>query len=263
MSEPQDPNHEAHRPLSQQWSPPSDPPAYTLPPQYGPSQYGSPPQYGAQPHYGSSPGGWYGPDGQWVTQPPTPPSSSGRKTALIAAAVVVVLALAGIGAWLAVRKDSSGTPKKYGVPASFGGYSQLHGTTADRVDTAIRSLGNTAGGGAAKRIFDAATIGVYAHNSGDQPVLIALIVPTSVSGSAGGDGVARELLSGAVPDSTAFPSGSRGGSTRCGTATFGAARETMCGWSDSHASGLLVSVNESMTASGLAAITQTFRDASE
>lgn len=253
MSEPQDPYQGAPH------QPPNNP--YGQPPSYTPPAYEPPPQ-SAPP-----PGGWGGwgggQPGQWYPQQPPPPApSSGRRTALISAAVVVVLAVAGVGTWLALRKDSS-SPKKYGVPASFDGYTQVHGTAADRVDNAIRSMGTSAGGGAAKRIFDAATIGVYSHDTGDQPVLITLIVSTSASGSQGGDDVTREMLSGAVPDSTTFPSGSHGGSTRCGAATFGVAHETMCAWSDSRASGMLVSVNEAMTVPGLATITQSFRDATE
>jgi hypothetical protein len=182
--------------------------------------------------------------------------------------VAVVLIAAGIGIFFAVDSGDDGDGGKNSahphLPDSFAGYSQLHNAAADQVENSMRSLGQNMGGGAAARMFDAATIGVYGHNSGDVPVLITLAVPTSAAGGGTSpDEITRQILSGATQDDQEFPAGGHGGSTRCGLAQFGTVSETMCAWSDDAQSGVLVSVRESLSPADLAALTQKFRDAVE
>jgi hypothetical protein len=147
------------------------------------------------------------------------------------------------------------------VPDTFDGYTRLTNGTAQQVEANMRALGDTAGGGAAKKIFDAASIGVYAKNSGDQPVLVALVVPTaSAADGASAEQISSGLLKGAVADSSRYSGGSHGGVTRCGSAQFGVAAETMCSWSDHDTSGVLVSVNPPASPATLATVSVAFRD---
>jgi hypothetical protein len=252
------------------YPPPGYPPSGYPPPHQPPNQpapgfqaYPGAPVEGAYP---PPPGAWPGAGAGWS---PAPPPSHRRRNVLIAVAVAVVLVAAGIGIFVAVDSgdDNGGGGKDDAhphLPASFAGYSQLHNATADQVEHSMRSVGQNLGGGAAKRIFDAATIGVYAHDSGDVPVLVTLAVPTSAAGSGNSpDEITTQILSGATQGNQEFPPGSHGGSTRCGLAQFGAVSETMCAWSDERESGVLVSVQESLSPGDLAALTQKFRDAVE
>jgi hypothetical protein len=246
--------------------PPSQP-SYPPPPGFPPpSQPGYPPPsgypqpgYQSQPGYPPPPGAWPGAGGVWS---PAPPPSHSRRSVLLAVAAVVVLAGAGIGIYFAVDSGDSGKDgSQPNLPASFAGYTQLDNATADQVKSSMRSVGQNLGGGAAKRIFDAATIGVYAHDTGDVPVLVTLAVPTSVAGNGTSPGeITSQILSGATQGDQEFPAGSHGGSTRCGLAQFGSVSETMCAWSDEKQSGVLVSVRESLSPSDLAELTQKFRD---
>jgi hypothetical protein len=192
--------------------------------------------------------------------PPPPTRSRALRTGLIVGAVVVLAAAGGIG-WYLSSSGGGSSAHRVSAPQSFAGYTRLTNSTAKGLESSMRSLGETAGGGAAKRIFDAATIGVYAKNSGDQPVLISLALPTKAADSSeSADEITSQLLQGAVTNGTAYSSGSHGGVTRCGTAQFGAAAETMCAWSDPKTSGVLVSVNPPVSPAALASVSVAFRD---
>jgi len=231
---------------------------------YAGGPYAGGPYAGGPPPYpGTQPAGWVGPDGTWTALEPTPPTRR-RNTGLIAVAIAVVLVAAGVGAFFLLRSDNgkSGT-KATKAPGSFAGYTLLDNAAATQVKNSMRSLGGSMGGSAG-RLFDAATIAVYAHDSGDQPVLITLTVPTSAAGSDHTpEDITTQMLSGATASNDSFPAGSHGGSLRCGLAQFGAVSETMCAWSDPNRSGLLVSVRESLRPADLAQLAQRFRDAVE
>ena len=272
MTEPLDPNEPRRFE-----PPPYEPPPVTAPPSaypqagYPPTGYppptypGGPAPYpggGPAPYPGAQPVGWAGPDGTWTPQPPPPDNR--RRTVLIVVAVAVVLVAAGVGAFFLLRTDDNGGGAKAGKPpGSFAGYTLLDNSAATRVKNSMIDFGHNMGG-AAGRIFDAAAIGVYSHDTGDQPVLITLTVPTSAAGSdQTPDKITTGLLSGATTNNDSFPAGRHGGSVRCGLAQFGAVTETMCAWSDDSRSGLLVSVGESLQPTDLAGLTQRFRDAVE
>ena len=281
MTEPLDPN-EPRRFEPPPYEPPpvTGPPSYPPAPQpgsapygagpygsgpYGAAPYGAPPYPGAPaPYPGPQPGGWPGPDGPWAPAAPwTPPPNNQRRNVLIVVAVVIVLVAAGVGAFFLLRDDKGSSAKAAKPPASFAGYTLLDNAAAARVKKAMLDFGHNMGG-AAGRIFDAAAIGVYSHDTGDQPVLITLTVPTSAAGSGQTpDSITNQLLSGATSNSDSFPAGRHGGSVRCGLAQFGSVSETMCAWSDNSKSGLLTSVGESLQPSEVATLTQRFRDAAE
>ena len=276
MTEPVDPNQpRSYEPPSYQPPPYQPPPSYHPQPAQQPGSYPPPypPPYGAGPQqqYGGGPqqqypGGWGGPDGNWA--PLSPPPARRNRTPLIVALVVVLLVAAGVGAYFVFRSDGgsgkSGSTKATNAPGSFAGYTRLDNAAATQVKNSVRQMGQNLGGGAAGQLFAAATIAVYAHDSGDQPVLITLTVPTSAAGGGkSADDITGEMLSGATASNTSFPAGSHGGSVRCGLAQFGAVSETMCSWSDDAKSGLLVSVRESLQPRDLATVTNSFRNAVE
>lgn len=256
MGEPIDPNPQpTYRPR------PGPPPASYPPP---PASYSPPPASYSPPPTPYPPQGHpYGFPGYSVPPPPgAPPARSrARRNAIIAAAVVVVVgAGAGLG-WYFTSSGGSSSSHRVKVPAAFDGYTQLTTSAAHQLEATMRSFGDTAGAGAAKRIFDAASIAVYAKDSGDQPVLVALVVPTaSTADGASADEISSGLLQGAISQSSVYPSGPHGGVTRCGSTQFGIAAETMCSWSDSRTSGVVVSVNPPVPPTGLAGVSRSFRD---
>jgi len=279
MTEPLDPN-EPRRYEPPAYEPPAyaPPPVTTPPPSYPPAGYQSggyqpggyqpggypPAPYpgGPAPYPGAQPVGWAGPDGTWTPQPPTPDKR--RRTVLIVVAVAIVLVAAGVGAFFLLRSDDNGSSAKGAKPpAAFAGYTLLDNAAATRVKKTMIDVGHNMGG-AAGRIFDQAAIGVYSHDTGDQPVMITVTVPSSVAGSGETpDTITRALLSGASSSNEPFPAGGHGGSVRCGEAQFGAVSETMCAWSDNSRSGMLLSVGESLQPADLARVTQQFRDVVE
>jgi hypothetical protein len=227
------------------------------PPVHPPAGFGPPsPAAGFGPPPPSWPPG-AGYPGQWPPAP-EPPTSHTTRTVLISVAAAVVVAAAATGTYLAVSGDSS--PRRVAVPASFDGYSQLGNATARRVESSIRALGSAAGGTPAKQIFDAASIGVYSHNTGDVPALIVLAMPNGSVPSGSHTDVARDLLAAAVPENVAVDPGTHGGSARCGQPTSATVAETMCAWSDPKTTGLVVSVNPALDLSRLAAVQNAFRD---
>jgi hypothetical protein len=269
MSEPIDPNDYP----PQDWPPPDYPtpgyppqPGYTTPGGYPvPTGYTTPGGYPIQP--GSPLQAGY-PSQQWVPQPgwaqpnwtpPAAPAPRRRRVVVIGAVAVLVLALVGVVAYFATGSNSS--DKHVAVPASFAGYTQLHNDIATRVESVIRDVAKDAGGSEGAQMFQAATVAVYAHDSGDLPVLIVMVFPTpAASSTSASPDVSAELLSGAAPDAGLVEPGRHGGTARCGSTMFGTAAETMCAWSDQHLSGMLVSVHESKTPAGLADLMRTFRD---
>ena len=264
MTEPLDPNG----PSSAE-PPQYEPPPATAPPAYQPAPY-QPPGYPAagyqQPGYaqpGYSQAG-YPPAGYPAPYPPPQPDRSRRTVLIVLAVAIVLVAAAGLGGFFLLRKDDKGGGGKAAQPpGSFAGYTLLDNAAATRVKKSMTDFGHNMGG-TAGRIFDAAAIGVYAHDTGDRPVLITLTVPTSAAGSGQTpDSITSQLLSGATASSDSFPAGGHGGSVRCGLAQFGAVSETMCAWSDDSRSGLLTSVGESLQPADLAQLTQKFRDAVE
>lgn len=241
-------------------SEPVDPNAY--PPQNYPPQNYPPAGYPGYPSQQWPPQQW--PPQQWPPQPgwSEPPAGSGRRRriAVIGVVTVVLLALVGVVVYFSVGSGSSKPGGHVAVPATFAGYTRLHNDISARVESTMRDFARNAGGGAGAQLLQAATIGVYSHNTGDQPVLIAMVVPTSAASTSSPQDIAAELLSGATADARGVAPGSHGGTAQCGDATFGTVAETMCAWSDSHVSGMLVSVNESKSPAELADVMRTFRD---
>lgn len=197
----------------------------------------------------------------WSPQPaPRGRRRTARLVALIVGAVAVV-AVAGVAVWaVAGRGGGSAANGRLALPATFAGYTQLHNELSDRVETAIREFAKTAGAGDV--IGADATIGSYSHNTGDQPVLVAVVLPTSTVGSSAGGSptaVVDDMMMGTGAVTRAFAPGPHGGAVSCGVATFGIAKETMCAWADTRLAGILYSINEGKSPQDIAAVTQQFR----
>lgn len=243
--------------------PPYAPPSYTPPPPYAPqSAPGAyPPPYAAQPPAGAYPppdAGAYPPYGYpWA--PPPPPSHT-RRNALIAVAAVVVLVAGGLGAYFAFR--GSGSSSRLSLPASFGGFSVEKDATSSRVEGMMRGMGSGAGG-AAKTLFDAATIGMYQRDADVTSKLIVFAVPTAKvprdEGGSPSDITAglMQFAGSTVPERTPGP---HGGSSRCGTTSVGAVDETACAWSDSATTGMLVSIGTPLSSDRLSAVELALRE---
>ena len=179
---------------------------------------------------------------------------------MITLAAVAVVTLAALGV-AAVFSDDGSSPSRLSVPSSFDGYSHVTGSVARRVESAMRSMAGA--DSATARMFDAATIGSYAKDSGDQPRLIVLVLRTSEVPAEVGhspEEITQGLLTVAGNNVADYPAGAHGGSSACADTQFGAVAETMCAWSDSATTGLMVSVATPMTPGGLSAIEQDFRD---
>lgn len=192
-----------------------------------------------------------------------PPPRRRRRLA-ITSALVAVLALVGLATYWLIRDD---TPYRPGIPAALDGYQRLTGPSAQQLESRMRALGSSLGGGRTGAVFDDAAIGLYAHNSGDMPVLIAFVLRTSdvpdSTGPGASDRIAQELVMGGGLTAQSYPSGPHGGVTRCGTPGLGlaAASLTICSWSDPTTSGLLVSARERLAPDRLAGIARDLRDA--
>jgi hypothetical protein len=177
--------------------------------------------------------------------------------------VAAALAVAAAGAYLFVRSTGAGGDgRRAPTPTAFAGYTRVDGAVADRVKSAMRQMVSSLGGAPGRAVMSSASIGLYSHDTGDQPVLITVTMPTPPS-AAGSDDVVTKMIENATPSSEDFPSGRQGGAVRCGLAQYGVTSETMCAWSDAKESGVLVSVRESLSPADLAALTGKFRDAVE
>lgn len=242
-------------------------------------QYSGPPQYSGQPPTAWQPpvpmtGPMTGPmtappqappwpqHSDYLPYPPPPPPRSHTRmiVAIVAAAVLVV---AGVVAAVLVLRGSD-APAKLAAPSSVAGYDLASGAAADRVQGAIRGMASGIGG-SAEKVMNAATIAVYS-DQGDLPDLVLIGLTRSEAANVGAPAddtaIVQSMLAGAVSTaaSTSFPAGPHGGALRCGVATFGAASETMCAWSDSRTVGVLVSVNPPQVIDRLAQIADEFRD---
>ena len=221
--------------------------------------YGGPPPTWQPPVPTAAPPPWQPPGGYLPYPPPPPPSPRRHTRLIIAIAVAGVLVVAAVVATVLVLR---GGDTKLAAPQSVAGYDRTTGTAAERVQSAIRGFASGVGGTTAD-VMNAATIAVYS-DQGDVPDLVLVGLTRSqadASGAPSDDGtVVNELLAGAVPGASAFDAGSHGGVLRCGSATFGAASETMCAWSDSHTVGMLVSISPARPPQELAQVTNQFRD---
>jgi hypothetical protein len=237
-----------------QYGPPQYGPPQYGPPQHGPPQYGQP-QYGPPfaSHYGYAPPGWE----PWLAEPP--PRS---RTPLIVALVVAALLVAGAVA-VVVGLTTTGTAspgRRIAAPDQVGAYHRLSDTASQTIENAMRDFAAGAGS-AATTFFNRATIAAYALDGGDTPSVIAVMIPTGQLP----DGLAArsavdQLLSAAVPNSSAFPPGAHGGALSCGATQFGVVDETVCAWSDSATTGLVASVNPAQPPGAVAQTVQRLRD---
>lgn len=250
MSEPVDPN-------------PPWQPEYSGPPRWQPPVPMAPPgpQLPPGPQPWQQPAGWQQP-GDYLPYPPAPAPARSHTGLILAVVAAVVVIVGGVVAAVLVLRGSDG-PAKVAAPRSVGSYAIATGAGADRVSGAIRGFASGVGGSAAK-LMNSATIAVYS-DSGDVPDLIFVGLTRSQASDAGApDGdqpMVAGLLAGAAPNNQAFDPGSHGGVLRCGSATFGAASESLCAWSDSHTVGMLVSVNPAKATAVLARTANQFRDA--
>jgi hypothetical protein len=238
------------------------PPPYTPPPQpFAPQPDAPHPDAGA---YVPPPtGGGYPPDAYPWAAPP-PPASHTRRNAVIAAVVVVVLVAAGLGAYLGFR--GSGSSGRLALPGSFDGFSHEQDAAASRVEGLFRGMG-AGPGGEGKQFFDAATFGLYQNDADVTSKLMVFAVRTGKMphnvGTGSPSNITSELLQYMGSAVAERRSGPHGGSSRCGVTSVGAVQETVCGWSDSATTGMLVmlvSAGNPVTPDRLSAIELALRD---
>ena len=275
------------QPLYEQ--PPYGQPPYGEQPQYGQPPYGEPPQYG-QPPYGQPP---YGQPGQYgqapygqapygqapygqapYGQPPSYPGQYGppypsesylvpppksRTKLWIVLGVVAALVVAGASA--GVISNSSSSTHHVSAPDSIGSYTRLHSTEAQSVEKHMRDVGSASG----SAFISIATVASYGSGTGDVPNLIAVInstkdLPDHASHSA--QEIVDTMFIGLAGPNQAEQedAGSHGGVVECTPATFGVAQETLCAWSDSSTTGILVAVNPALATTALAQLVAMLRD---
>lgn len=229
-----------------------------------PAPYPPPPGPGAPfaPYPAAAPAWPGGTQQVWSPEPPAPRRRNRRRMIAAIAGGLVVLAVVGAIVGGLVAGSGNAKPAVHvSLPAAFSGYTQLHNAMSDRVENAIRDFAKNAGIGGA---FDAdATIGSYSHNTGDQPVLVTLVLPISAAGGTSGESpehVVAEMMMGTGADTQHFAPGRHGGSAECGQATFGVAKETLCAWADTRLAGVIYSINEGKTPAAMATLTRQFRD---
>jgi hypothetical protein len=171
---------------------------------------------------------------------------------LIVALAALVVVGGGIGALVAY--SSSSNSNKLPMPASFDGYYKVG--QSSQVEAGMRQMLAGFGGNGA---LGSATFGLYSHNSGDQPELIAFAVPThDIPASARSNfGSQLQVLGASMQE---YPAGPHGGTSDCGELSLGAIDEVICAWSDASTSGALVSVIEPVTPDRLAKIERDLRD---
>jgi hypothetical protein len=147
------------------------------------------------------------------------------------------------------------------VPASIGDFQQITDATADRVKEAMQSQAQSFG--LAQAFLSHTSLGVYGSGGSDQPNLILVVGRTdSVPGlqSTNASDAVDALLAGAVDQPTTYPSGSHGGSLKCGPAALAASLETACAWYDDSTIGLLLSISPAQAPSALAVMANVVRD---
>jgi hypothetical protein len=172
--------------------------------------------------------------------------------------VIVLLCLAanvgaGVLTYYAFR---TGSPARITLPETFDGYSRLHSTQTQQLESTMRGM---LSGSTSSDAFRSASVGAYTKDLGDQPQLIVLAFPTA---ALPGTTVADEFTNGAmasVADPTSYPAGAHGGEVRCGTAQVGALGGVMCAWSDAKTTGLIAS-GTFVSPPTLAHIENDFRD---
>ena len=285
MTDPVDPNEpSAWVPHEAQPSYASQPP-YGQQPEYGQPLYGQPP-YGEQPQYGQPPYGQpgqygqapYGQPGQYrqapYGQPPSYPGQYGppypsesylvpppksRTKLWIVLGVVAALVVAGASA--GVISNSSSSTHHVSAPDSIGSYTRLHSTEAQSVEKHMRDVGSASG----SAFISIATVASYGSGTGDVPNLIAVInstkdLPDHASHSA--QEIVDTMFIGLAGPNQAEQedAGSHGGVVECTPATFGVAQETLCAWSDSSTTGILVAVNPALATTALAQLVAMLRD---
>jgi hypothetical protein len=173
----------------------------------------------------------------------------------------VVAALAAGGATAAIISTGSST-HHVTSPSTIGSYTRLQSTAAQSVEKRMRAAGDAAG----TPFFKIATIASYGSGTGDVPNLITVSVATQdIPGHSSQS--AQELvdqmfegLSGPGQQPENEDAGSHGGVLECIPATFGAAQETLCGWSGKSTTGIVVSINPPLPTGSLANLVRTLRD---
>jgi hypothetical protein len=176
-------------------------------------------------------------------------------------AIVLLLAVCGAAVFL-VSRTGSGEAPRVALPETFQGYQRLHNGTDDSLRRRMAGQASVAGIGDA--IFEHASIGAYARNTGDQPALIVFALPhrsLAALSSGGHDATARMLLTGAAIDAQSYPAGPRGGALRCGSSTNANVPLSACSWSDDDNGGLLIVGYPHLTVNRTAALTNLLRAA--
>jgi hypothetical protein len=197
-------------------------------------------------------------------RPPEQPPGTRRRwrwtAPRIVLAVLVLLLVCG-GAVVLLTRGSGAAPRVR-LPQSFAGYQLLHNGTDDSLRRKMAGQVRIAGIGDA--IFDHASIGAYARNTGDQPALVVITMPRKAFRALGtGDDAetVTVLLRGAAPDATAFASGTHGGAVRCGPVSGEDVPVSACAWADRTTAGVLVVGYPPLSAAKAARLTNTLRDA--
>jgi hypothetical protein len=150
--------------------------------------------------------------------------------------------------------SGSSAASKISLPASFDGYYRI-GNSA-RIASGMREMMSGLGVGSA---MNSATFGFYSHDSGDQPSLIVVALPTSSIPSSSRGNISSQLGTfGASVQS--YPSGPHGGQTDCGEVQAATVSEVLCAWQDAKTSGVVVAVLEQVTPDALAKIDRDLRD---
>jgi hypothetical protein len=224
-------------------------------------QYAQPPQY-APPAPTWLPGEPYPP---WT---PAEPPRRRRWLIAVIVAVAVALTVGIVGSILWSNNDKKAFANSgITLPQSFDGYAQVGAAEANRVRSAF--LQGVSAAGAPQSAFAHSAFGAYARDTGDQASLIVLAGQRSRAGSGTDQELIDELQTG-LPgaDLSAFPPSSHGGEQECGqetdTNTVGiSVRVTLCFWVDQRTFGFAASVNQSSTATEVAATTDALVDAIE
>lgn len=264
--------------------PPGEEPAYYPPPpftpqpyrygppaEYGPPpEYGPPAQYGPPPEYGPPPASPYGVRPElvaatppWGVEDPFGQMRRGRRRRFVTINAALALVLGGLatGGFLLFTSGSS-NPAQPAVPETFDGYTRLHNDQAQRLETAARSLANSASGGAGAIVLSRSTVAIYAKDTGDIPSLFAIVMPRSVAaGQLPGqtdDTIVAQMVR-LTTDGQSYPSGSRGGSLECGDVPFATTSETICAWADQSRIGVIVSAPPGLDPASLAVVANDFR----
>jgi hypothetical protein len=171
--------------------------------------------------------------------PPLPPPAPRRRPVALWLVLGLVVTLGLTATVLYVTLGGRpGHTRKVALPDTLDGYRNLG-------PSGQRQLRGAFGATVPSEILAEASLGAYGKNSGDQPGLIAFVLPRSAAQDVGApdtDGeIASDLLESAIPTNSVFSS-TRPGVQRCGSTGAQGETLTACSWSDPATFGLLVIV---------------------